>query len=244
MPQVVPTANRVLQVFEVFAREGRPLSNSELARQLDLADSSCSDLLFTMREAGYLLRTPKSRQFFPTARLSDLAQRIAALDPLHVFASEALEILTKESGETSLCGYLEGQHVKIFACQQSPHALRYVVQPGTVFDIHATALGKAILAAMPKAERDALIDTLPLEAVTPNTIRDVDTLRSEVEKCSRDRWCLAKDEGNRGVSAVGIAGAVGDRLASLSLVGPTHRVEENLERYVAILLDARKEFFS
>ncbi|MGO4327122.1 IclR family transcriptional regulator [Cupriavidus sp. 2TAF22] len=243
MPQVVPTASRVLQVFEVFAREGRPLSNSELARHLELADSSCSDLLFTMREAGYLLRTPKSRQFYPTARLSDVAQRIAALDPLHAFATEALEILTKESGETSLCGYLEGNHVKIFACQESPHALRYVVRPGTVYDLHSAALGKAILGAMPKTERDALIDALPLPAVTPNTIRDVSVLRSEIEKCAREKWYLAKDEGSQGVAAVGIAGEVGGRLTSLSLVGPTQRVEDNLDRYVAILLDARKEFF-
>jgi len=244
MPQLVPTASRVLQAFEAFAREGRPLGNSELARLLDMADSSCSDLLFTMREAGYLVRTPKGRQFYPTARLHDLAQRIVSLDPVHAFASEALELLTKESGETSLCGHLEGQHVKIFASQQSPQALRYVVQPGTIFDIHSTALGKAILGAMPKAERDALIDKLPLEAVTPNTIRDVAVLRAEIEKCAREKWAMAKDEGNQGVAAVGIAGEVGGSLVSLSLVGPTHRVEENLERYVAILLDARREFFS
>ncbi|QEZ48917.1 IclR family transcriptional regulator [Cupriavidus oxalaticus] len=243
MPQIVPTANRVLQVFEVFAREGRPLGNSELARLLDLADSSCSDLLFTMREAGYLMRTPKTRQFYPTARLNDVAVRIASLDPLHAFASEALEILTKESGETSLCGYMEGDHVKVFACQESPHALRYVVRPGAVFDLHATALGKAILAAMPKAEREALMEKLSLQPVTSSTIHDVETLRTEIDKCARVKWCLAKDEGVQGVSAIGIAGTVGGSLASLSLVGPTQRIEENLDRYVSILLDARREFF-
>jgi DNA-binding IclR family transcriptional regulator len=244
MPQVVPAASRVLQVFEVFAREGRPLTNSELARHLELADSSCSDLLFTMREAGYLLRTPKLRQFYPTARLNEVAQRVAAIDPLNAFAAEALEILTKASEETSLCGYLEGTQVKVFACQESPLALRYVVRPGKEFELHATAQGKAILGAMPKAERDALIDALPLQATTPNTIVDVNILRREVEKCSREKWCMAKDERNEGISAVGIAGEIGGRMVALSLVGPTRRVEVNLDRYVAILLEARKEFFS
>ena len=82
MPQIIPTAQRVLQVFEVYARERRPLTNSEMARMLDLADSSCSDLLYTLRQAGYLLRTPKSRYFHPTGRLLDVAQGIAAADPL------------------------------------------------------------------------------------------------------------------------------------------------------------------
>ena len=102
MPQAVPTAQRALLVFEAFAREGRPLTNSELARHLDLADSSCSDLLFTLREAGYLLRTPKSRCFYPTTRLQFLSQRIAATDPMQAFASEALELLTKRTGESSM----------------------------------------------------------------------------------------------------------------------------------------------
>ena len=119
MPQIIPTAQRVLQVFEVYARERRPLTNSEMARMLDLADSSCSDLLYTLRQAGYLLRTPKSRYFHPTGRLLDVAQGIAAADPLQAFAGEALEILTRQSGESSMCGLLDGNKVKIYASQES-----------------------------------------------------------------------------------------------------------------------------
>lgn len=43
--------------------------------------------------------------------------------------------------------------------------------------------------------------------------------------------------------AIGIAGRVGGRLTALSIVGPTYRVEENLEKYIQIILDARTEFF-
>src|SRR6218665_775807 len=57
----------------VFARTIRPekreLSNADLARLLDLPESSCSDLLPTLHELGYLLRTGRSRSFYPTARL-------------------------------------------------------------------------------------------------------------------------------------------------------------------------------
>ncbi|HQD84870.1 MAG TPA: helix-turn-helix domain-containing protein, partial [Quisquiliibacterium sp.] len=166
MPQIIPTAQRAMQVFEVFARERRPLTNSELARFLGLADSSCSDLLHTLREAGYLLRTPRSRTFYPTTRLLDVAQRIGATDPVLAFATEALELLTKGSSETSMCGILDGQRVKIVACQESPRALRYVLQPGVFVDVHATGLGKALLGAMPEHEADALIDALPMTPVT------------------------------------------------------------------------------
>ena len=243
MPQVVPTAHRALQVFEAFARERRPLTNSELARYLDLADSSCSDLLHTLREAGYLLRTPKSRFFHPTTRLHDVSQRIAATDPLQAFATEALEILSKGTGETSMCGYLDGSHVKIFACQESLRALRYVLQPGTVVDVHSTALGKAILGAMPQTARDALIDALPMEAVTPATIQDRHAMQQDIARGIERQWFMAREEGAEGVMALGIAGLVNERLTALSVVGPTHRLEKNIDDYVRILVEARKDFF-
>jgi DNA-binding IclR family transcriptional regulator len=243
MPQAVPAAQRALQVFEVFAREGRPLTNSELARELDLADSSCSDLLWTLREAGYLLRTPKSRFFYPTSRLAALTERIAATDPTQAFANEALELLTKRTGESSLCGQLDGTNIKIFACQESSRALRYVLQAGTIIGVHATALGKAILGAMPEGERNAFIETLPMERVTAATLVDRAALRREVEEGVSRGWYLARDEGGEGVSAIGIAGPVGGRLTALSVVGPTQRVEKNMAAYVDVMLEARRDFF-
>lgn len=243
MPQTVPAAQRALQVFEFFAREGRPLTNSELARQLELADSSCSDLLFTLREAGYLVRMPKSRFFYPTTRLHDLSQRIAAKDSMQAFTSEALELLTKRTGESSMCGHLDGNGVKIFACQESQRALRYVLRPGTMVSVHSTALGKAILGAMPAQEREALIDQLAMEPVTNATHKDREVLRQEISAGIEKGCFLARDEGAEGVMAVGIAGDVSGRLTALSVVGPTQRMEENLTAHVEVLLAARKEFF-
>jgi len=42
-----------------------------------MAESSSSDLLHTLYECGYLMRTARSRRFYPTARLFALAQALA-----------------------------------------------------------------------------------------------------------------------------------------------------------------------
>jgi len=243
MPQRLPTAQRVLQVFEAYARQRRALTNSEMARILDLADSSCSDLLYTLRQAGYLLRTPKSRHFHPTGRLLKVAQSIAAANPLQAFANEALEILTRRSGESSMCGLLDGDKVKIYASQESPRALRYVVQPGTTFALNVTAMGKALLGEMDEAERNVIIDTMQFGQVTVSSITDASTLRAQINMQRTQRYFTNHDEGHRGVSAIAIAGKVGDQHIALSIVGPTHRMDANMAQYVNIALDARSEFF-
>src|SRR5688572_9985895 len=72
MPAYVPAAARTMTIFETFANARRELSNSEIARLLGVAESSSSDLLHTLHEVGYLLRTARTRRFYPTARLRSI----------------------------------------------------------------------------------------------------------------------------------------------------------------------------
>jgi len=243
MPQTLPTAERVLQVFEIYARERRPLSNSEMARLLGVADSSCSDLLYTLRQAGYLLRAPKTRLFHPTGRLFDVAQQLNAADPLQTFVTEALEILSRQSGESAMCGVLDGTHARVIAYQESPRALRYVLKPGTQIELHTTALGKALLGSLDDKSRDSVLAELSMKPITERSIVDKAELRRQLDKGKKDGYFLNLGEGNDAVGAVGIAGYVGGQLAAISIVGPMTRMEQNFDKNVQILGKARIEFF-
>ena len=94
------------------------------------------------------------------------------------------------------------------------------------------ALGKALLGEMGEAERNALIDTMQFEHVTASSIADAATLRAQIEAQREKQYFTSRDEGNEGVSAIGIAGRVGGQLTALSIVGPTHRMDANMEQYV------------
>ena len=142
-----------------------------------------------------------------------------------------------------MCGLLDGNKVKIYASQESPRALRYVLQPGTTLELHVTALGKALLGEMDEASRNALIDTLHFEPVTSSSITAAAALRAQIEEQLPKKYFITRNEGNEGVSAIGIAGRVGGQLTALSIVGPTHRIDDDVEKYIKIILDARAEFF-
>ena len=145
MPTIVPAASRTMALLEVFARERRELSNSDLARLMDLPESSCSDLLHTLHELGYLMRTARTRRFYPTARLLTVAKGIAAGDSLYAVASEACELLRDKTGETGMCGRVEAGVVKVLAFAEGTHPLRYVENVGNKIALHVSALGKAEL---------------------------------------------------------------------------------------------------
>ena len=129
-----------------FAREQRELSNSEIARLLELPESTCTDLLHTLLELGYFARTAQTRRFYPTAKLGEVLQRIEQNDPLLSAGTEAATLLAERTGETAFVGRLEVANVRVVAVQQGKHPLRYVTAAGERIALHTSAMGKALLA--------------------------------------------------------------------------------------------------
>ena len=177
MPAFVPAAARTLSIIEAFAREQRELSNSEIAALLDIADSSSSDLLYTLHELGYVMRTARTRRFYPTERLIAAARAIAEHDPLDVAIREAIELLSRRTGETALCGRLDGSKVNVAGIQEGSYALRYIQSTGTRIAIHLSALGRALLSTLP--EEDAM-ELLAAQRSRVGGAIDIEAIRGKV----------------------------------------------------------------
>lgn len=235
MPSLVAGATRTLAVFEVFAREKRPLSNSEMARLLDLTASSSLDLLHTLHTVGYLMRTPRTLRYYPTARLWEAAQQISENDPLSSVAREAVEQLAEKTGESAFFGVLDNDAAKVVAAQASRQPLRYVVEVGDRVSLHASALGKALLGLQGDDELESILKKLPLKPITPRTITDPRRFKAAVLASREQGWAEALGEGTEGVDGLAIAGWIGELPVGVALAGPNERMERNRESYLQAL---------
>ncbi|RDK08871.1 IclR family transcriptional regulator [Cupriavidus lacunae] len=239
MPTKIPAVSRAMAVFEAFAREKRDLSNSDMARLLSVADSSCSDLLHTLHSLGYLMRTSRTRRFYPTGRLLETARQIAGTDPLSRLAQEAVGRLTEATNESAFFGLLEPLAVRVAAAAQSRLPLRYILDVGERVALHASALGKAMLGMLPEEEARARLDAIKRPAVTPNTVVDVEQLMVQLARGREQGWYEAHDEGTAGVTALAVPARLDDRPVAISLAGPTERIERHREPYLAALREVR-----
>ncbi|HQR03337.1 MAG: IclR family transcriptional regulator [Proteobacteria bacterium] len=243
MPTVVPAARRVLAALEVFAREQRELSNSEMARLLQLADSSCLDLMFTLHKLGYLARTAHTRRYYPTARLLKLAQAISQNDPMAQAAEEVVQRLTRETGETAFFGRLDGNSVRVVAVQQSHLPLRYFIEVGDRIACHSSAVGKAILGLLPENEMEQRLRRKPLKALASSTLTDPAAVMRSVADGRRQGWYEVRDEGIDGVQALAVSGWFGSEPVAISIAGPVDRFEAGRRRYVQVLREVRASTF-
>lgn len=240
----VPAAARTVAVFEIFARERRELTKSEVARLLDLPESSTSDLLNTLHKIGYLSRTASTRRFYPTGRLLAMASTIAENDPLAAFGAEATGLLAQRSSETACCAVLAAEKIKVVAVSQGTYRLRYVLNVGDTFTVHATAIGKALLGGLDDEEMQRVLRLRPLPRRTDHTKTDPRDVEAEIREHRKLGWYQAVDEGTVGVSSFAVPGYLGDQLVGLGVIGPTERMRSRPDEMRDIVVEVGKQVFA
>src|SRR5699024_6201659 len=79
---------------------------------------------------------------------------------------------------------------------------RTTTDPGDESPLHTSALGQALLAHDPNAE--ATIDSLDLEARTPNSITDPAQMRDRLERIREAGWAGQSEENDIGMNALAV----------------------------------------
>ena len=100
-----------------------------------------------------------------------MAEAIGQHDPIAQNIRPLLEALRDATGETVILGKLQGLGGVYLEIVESKQAVRYTMTVGAVRELHASSIGKAILAAMDQEPRDRLLAKLKYPKITEHTIR-------------------------------------------------------------------------
>lgn len=242
MPSTVTAALRTIRVFEIFAREMRPLTNVELAQYLDVAVSSASDLIYTLMEAGYLMRTTR-RQIVPTNRLSEIMRQVESAGLPMVHVEEACTRLRDLTGESTLAGRIVDGAVHIVAAVHGTHPLRYAGDTKMRLSLHVSALGKALLARGDDEAARAALSHRPLNKLASGTITDLDALSAQIATFRERGWAWVENEGDEDLAAIAVAGRIHGEDLALSVVGPVNRMRRQADQNLNALLRVTDETF-
>lgn len=174
-------------------------------------------------------------------RLIQLASRSWGRSDLRLAAMDELKRLRDATGETVHLAVPNGRAMVFIEKLESPSAVRMSSRIGTSVPLHVTAVGKAYLAALPGAERSALLRGLPLPRHTGHTLTDRAALQAELAATEARGWSVDREEHESGVFCFGAAirGADGRPVAAMSVTTLVFRQRPDPESaYVAPLLAA------
>ncbi|HKV15089.1 MAG TPA: IclR family transcriptional regulator [Reyranella sp.] len=231
----VRTADRTLDIFESFARRQRPIIVSDLARELSLPTSTCFALVRTLVDRGFLYYLRPRGALYPTRRLGKLAEAIGHHDPIAQNIRPHLEALRDQTGETVILGKLQGLGVVYLEIIESRQAVRYTMTVGAVRELHASSIGKAIVAAMEEEPRERLLAKLKYPRLTEHTIRSrAQYMKSLDEGRKRGYWTNV-GESSPDVMGVALSVRIFGDLYGINLVGPQSRFDRHLKSYANAL---------
>lgn len=226
---------RSLAVLEAFRSARRPLTLSELARIAQLPVSTCHGVVRALEHHGFLYFL-SPREAYPTRRLWDMASVIEAHDPIAQRLAPALQALRDETGETVILGTRQHDQVLYLQVVESAQSIRYSSRAGEHKPLHASAIGKCLLASLPAAELDTWLKGRRLPRITEATLTEGAALRQDLQTGRRRGWYLTRGENVADVMAVAAPLPLGAMSLAVAVTGPVHRMAPAKARVVAQLL--------
>lgn len=210
---------RALHILVELA--GGQASISELGRRLDVHRTTSLRLLRTLEEERFVRRT-EDGQYRLGPRMAMLAH--AALEGLDVraAAAEHLRALGDKHGHTVHLAAMEGRSVIYLDKVESRHAIRMYSRIGATAPLHATGVGKVLLAFSPTAERDQLLGDSPFQQCTPNTRSTREDLDRDLALAAERGWTVDDAEHEEFIHCIAapVFDASGDVTAAVSISVP------------------------
>jgi DNA-binding IclR family transcriptional regulator len=226
------SVSRAFALLELFRREQRPLTATAIETALALPQASALVLARELAALGYLAYDSRTRTYFPSERLANLAGWLGELDlPVRRLAGLADEAARATSETTSVCGrnghFLQIEH--FVAGTQPGSILMHVGRGGP---LPCSGAGRAVLATLDDTEVRAIVATVrrrePRHAFSPEEVM------KDVQSARRRHHLVSFDLMIPGVAAVAFPlplEAAGGHFA-LVVGGPTPRIEATHEKIV------------
>ena len=187
----------------------------ELAGSIDLPRSAVHRILHDMARLGLLAPASQRGQFRPGHELARLAVLLADRVDVRRLGRPVLEATMGETGETAILALYAPARRQFWAVDaaESGQTIRYIWESLREWgDLHVGSSGKGILAFLPEAEREAILEALPDPIPGLKAIAKAD-LRAELSEARRRGYVIS--HGERFAGAVGVSAPIRDAMGSV-----------------------------
>ncbi len=220
----IQSVDRAARILKVLASGPRRLGVSEIADRLELTRPTVHGLLQTLQAHGFVEQDRDSDKYQLGAGLLQLGNSYLDLNELRSRSLVHAERLAARADAAVRVGVMHGATVVIVHHVFRPDTTLQILEVGAELPLHASALGKAMLAYSPEgAINDLLSELLP--RLTSRTLTPA-ALREELNDVRERGFAREKDEAILGESSIAspIFDHSGHAVGAIGVVGDTERI--------------------
>lgn len=224
-PEVSNSARRTLALLVALGQRRGGASLATLAADVGLPPPTAHRLLKTLVAGAFAIQDSASRQYMIGPAAMRLALSLGPGGGIQIWARPTLESLMETTGETVYLSARFGFELVYLECLEPDATIHMSGTPGTSGPLHATSQGKVLIAFMKAEERDRMVSSLPLPALTPRTIVDRRVLAAELARVREVGYAIADEEREVGVRSIAapVLDADGIAVAAVCAGAPAFR---------------------
>lgn len=182
---------KTLRITEALTAFGGPHRLAELSAAAGVPKSSTYRILVSLVEQGYAVTDGEGR-YGVGLRLRTLAAEVSTDRPEGIV--ELLEFLQKCTGQAVHLALRSGHALTCIRKVESSQPYRTTSRVGMRIPLHATAIGKAVLAHLPPEEVESVLRATGMPALTRRTFTDRERLTDELRTVRARGYAVDEEE--------------------------------------------------
>jgi len=228
VPGQVQSLTRGLQILEALGKGEGGLTLTDVAKRVALPPSTTHRLLSTLEKMNYVYQAGDLGRWYVGLQAFAVGSSFLADRDFVAHSHVSMRRLMEQSGETANLAILDGTEAVFIAQVQCREMMRILVKLGSRVPLHASGVGKAIFAALPDEQIDAILKVKGLARITEHTITAPETMWAALKVIRQRGWSFDDEEhapGTRCVAAT-LYDEHAEPLAAISLAGPSSRLPD------------------
>ena len=224
----VQSLTRGLSILEALAKAEAGLPLTDLAHRVQLPPSTTHRLLGTLEKMGYVYQAGDLGLWYVGLQAFTVGSTFLANRDFVAQSHSYMRRLMEQAGETANLAILDGTEAVFIAQVQCHEMMRTLVKLGSRVPLHASGVGKAIFAALPDEQIDAILKVIGLPRITDNTIVAPETMWAALRVIRQRGYSFDDEEHARATRCVAatIYDEHAEPLGAISLAGPVSRLTD------------------
>jgi len=216
---------RAIAIMGCFRQDATPLGISEIARAVGLNISTAHRLMRALVTAGFMEQDSTTERYRLGIEIAVLGQRALEQAGYHL-AQPVLSRLAEATGESVSLGVRRNHEVVVVERASSPQPLRFDHPSGAELQMHASGMGKVMLAFGEISPEAAVAQLKALPSFTEHTVVDRDALVRMLMSARTDGYATNLEERYLGVCGVAapVLAPNGTARAAVGVQGPAMRM--------------------
>ena len=233
----IKSTEKTFKVLEEIADQEGRASLGQITQEIKIPKSTVHRILNTLLDMGYIQQDSGSGDYELGLKFLHLSSVILQSLDLRETARPILKQLSRKTNMTANLVVMEEGEALYVETEESSSMLRIFSLIGKRAPLHATGVGKVLLADLEWEDVQNIISEKGLQELTPHTITEPDSLKRELEDIREKGYALDREECELG--AMCIAAPVKNHLkktvSAISISAPKNKFnnQKKLNKYVS-----------